>query len=111
MAAMGVRSCLLALSLCLASQAADDSRKPTPSEAQEFQQDFLDFDVNKDEQIDAQEVRAQFKGELDAKELHQFFIDVDQDLSGTISLQEYINYASALQGGDELQKAAAAVTS
>lgn len=34
--------------------------------------DFLDFDLNKDKQIDAQEVRAQFKGELDAKELHQF---------------------------------------
>ena len=62
----------------------------------EFKQDFLDFDLNKDNQIDAQEVRAQFKGELDAKELHQFFLDVDKDLSGTISMDEYIDYAASL---------------
>lgn len=62
----------------------------------EFKQDFLEFDLNKDNQIDAQEVRAQFKGELDGKELHQFFVDVDRDLSGTISLEEYIDYAAAL---------------
>ena len=66
----------------------------------EFKQDFLEFDLNKDNQIDAQEVRSQFKGELDAKELHQFFIDVDQDLSGTISMQEYIDYAAALNSAE-----------
>ncbi|CAJ1377967.1 unnamed protein product [Effrenium voratum] len=79
----------------------------------EFKQDFLEFDLNKDNQIDAQEVRAQFKGNLDAKELHQFFIDVDKDLSGTISLQdmgqtqfvhslqEYVDYAASLNSGGE----------
>lgn len=77
--------------LWLARVQADDS---------EFKQDFLEFDLNKDNQIDAQEVRSQFKGELDAKELHQFFIDVDQDLSGTISMQEYIDYAAALNSAE-----------
>ena len=66
----------------------------------EFKQDFLEFDLNRDNQIDAQEVRAQFKGELDAKELHQFFIDVDKDASGTISLEEYINYAASLHAAE-----------
>ena len=82
-----VRMLLRLWMLWLARVQADES---------EFKQDFLEFDLNKDNQIDAQEVRAQFKGELDAKELHQFFIDVDQDLSGTISMQEYINYAASL---------------
>ncbi|CAE7227456.1 unnamed protein product [Symbiodinium natans] len=72
---------------------AEEPKKATVQEAEEFQQDFLDFDLNKDQQIDAQEVRTQFKGELDSKELHQFFIDVDQDLSGTISLQERQRYS------------------
>ena len=71
--------------LWLARVQADDS---------EFKQDFLEFDLNKDNQIDAQEVRSQFK------ELHQFFIDVDQDLSGTISMQEYIDYAAALNSAE-----------
>ena len=77
--------------LWLARVQADDS---------EFKQDFLEFDLNKDNQIDAQEVPSQFKGELDAKELHQFFIDVDQDLSGTISMHEYIDYAAALNSAE-----------
>ena len=29
----------------------------------------------------------------------RFFIDVDQDLSGTISMDEYINYAASLNHG------------
>ncbi|CAE7216389.1 unnamed protein product [Symbiodinium necroappetens] len=98
---------LLFTALCFsaptaASAQAEEAKQPTAQQAEEFQQapsllqDFLDFDLNKDKQIDAQEVRTQFKGELDPKELHQFFIDVDQDLSGTISLQEYISYASSL---------------
>ncbi|CAE7694848.1 unnamed protein product [Symbiodinium sp. CCMP2592] len=95
---------LLFAAFCFSARAveAEETKQPTAQDAEEFQQapsllqDFLDFDLNKDKQIDAQEVRTQFKGELDPKELHQFFIDVDQDLSGTISLQEYISYASSL---------------
>eukprot|EP00439_Symbiodinium_sp_Y106_P026825 s663_g3.t1 len=89
---------LLFAAFCFSARAVEveETKQPTAQDAEEFQQDFLDFDLNKDKQIDAQEVRTQFKGELDPKELHQFFIDVDQDLSGTISLQEYISYASSL---------------
>merc|ERR1711918_49761 len=71
---------------------ADASEK----ELAEYKQDFLDFDLNKDNQIDAQEVRSQFKGDLDPKELHQFFIDVDKDSTGTVTLKEYIDYAITL---------------
>eukprot|EP00747_Dinoflagellata_sp_TGD_P114151 gnl/TRDRNA2_/TRDRNA2_171874_c0_seq3.p1 gnl/TRDRNA2_/TRDRNA2_171874_c0~~gnl/TRDRNA2_/TRDRNA2_171874_c0_seq3.p1 ORF type:complete len:195 (+),score=32.87 gnl/TRDRNA2_/TRDRNA2_171874_c0_seq3:63-647(+) len=71
-------------------------REPTESETAEYKQDFIDFDTNKDDQIDAQEVRSQFKGNLDPKELHQFFIDADKDGSGTVTLLEYIDYAVTL---------------
>merc|ERR1712196_99931 len=73
-----------------------EAKKPTDSELAEYKRDFIDFDLNKDNQIDAQEVRSQFKGDLDPKELHQFFIDVDKDSSGTVTLQEYIDYAVTL---------------
>ncbi|CAE8674812.1 unnamed protein product [Polarella glacialis] len=82
-----------------ASDVKADEKEASASELAEFQQDFLDFDLNKDDQIDPQEVRQQFKGDLDAQELHQFFIDVDKDLSGAISLGEYVDYAVTLNGG------------
>eukprot|EP00930_Biecheleria_cincta_P097577 TRINITY_DN89282_c0_g1_i1.p3 TRINITY_DN89282_c0_g1~~TRINITY_DN89282_c0_g1_i1.p3 ORF type:complete len:113 (+),score=30.00 TRINITY_DN89282_c0_g1_i1:38-376(+) len=86
------------------AEEAAGKKEVTDAERNEFTQDFLDFDLNKDNLIDAQEVRAQFKGELDQKELHQFFLDVDKDLSGTITLEEYIDYAVNLMaagGSDE----------
>eukprot|EP00933_Yihiella_yeosuensis_P069012 TRINITY_DN75113_c0_g1_i2.p1 TRINITY_DN75113_c0_g1~~TRINITY_DN75113_c0_g1_i2.p1 ORF type:complete len:107 (-),score=31.75 TRINITY_DN75113_c0_g1_i2:80-400(-) len=70
----------------------------------EFKQDFLDFDSNKDGEIDAQEVRAQFKGDLEVKELHQFFIDVDKDKSGTLTLEEYVTYATSLAAAEDASK-------
>merc|ERR550514_1230325 len=72
------------------------TKKPTEAEVAEYKQDFIDFDLNKDDQIDPQEIRAQFKGELDPKELYQFFQDVDKDDTGTVTLQEYIDYAVTL---------------
>ncbi|CAJ1352020.1 unnamed protein product [Effrenium voratum] len=87
--------------LLMVTAAVRRSAAASEQELLEFKQDFLEFDLNKDNQIDAQEVRAQFKGNLDAKELHQFFIDVDKDLSGTISLQEYVDYAASLNSGGE----------
>jgi Ca2+-binding EF-hand superfamily protein len=81
-----------------AQQVASADGQPPIEDAKlsEFTQDFLDFDLNKDDFIDAQEIRTQFKGDLDPKELHQFFLDVDKDNSGTVTLPEYIDYAISL---------------
>mmetsp|Transcript_104989 Transcript_104989/g.208723 ORF Transcript_104989/g.208723 Transcript_104989/m.208723 type:complete len:118 (+) Transcript_104989:71-424(+) len=64
----------------------------------EFKQDFVDVDFNYDNVMDAQEVRAHFtgKGGISNLELYQFFLDSDKDMSGTISLQEYVDYAAML---------------
>ena len=80
------------------SQAVVSDNQPPVEDAKlaEFTQDFIDFDLNKDDFIDAQEIRTQFKGDLDPKELHQFFLDVDKDMSGTVTLPEYIDYAISL---------------
>eukprot|EP00439_Symbiodinium_sp_Y106_P042242 s3811_g5.t1 len=63
----------------------------TAAQMQEFKQDFVD-----DDQMDAQEVRAHFKGGISDVELYQFFLDSDKDQSGDVSLQEYVDYAAML---------------
>eukprot|EP00747_Dinoflagellata_sp_TGD_P162247 gnl/TRDRNA2_/TRDRNA2_179639_c0_seq1.p2 gnl/TRDRNA2_/TRDRNA2_179639_c0~~gnl/TRDRNA2_/TRDRNA2_179639_c0_seq1.p2 ORF type:complete len:105 (+),score=32.46 gnl/TRDRNA2_/TRDRNA2_179639_c0_seq1:111-425(+) len=68
----------------------------TRAQQMEFKQDFIDVDFNKDDVMDAQEVRAHFKGGISTVELYQFFTDCDKDNSGAISLQEYVNYAAML---------------
>ncbi|CAJ1363146.1 unnamed protein product [Effrenium voratum] len=68
----------------------------TAAQMQEFKQDFVDVDFNKDDQMDAQEVRAHFKGGISDVELYQFFLDSDTDRSGDVSLQEYVDYAAML---------------
>merc|ERR1719159_1280027 len=97
---------LVAFVTCEESSTTKDPKEPTlPSntpkpvtnaQLQEFKQDFLDVDFNKDEVMDAQEVRAHFKGGISAVELYQFFMDSDKDQSGSISLQEYVDYAALL---------------
>lgn len=57
------------------------------------------LDACQDGQLDAQELRLQFKTELNAVELHRFFVDADTDGSGTVSLAEYIDYAATLPAG------------
>merc|ERR1712007_403253 len=94
--------CFVFLLLVVCVVADKAAKKPTDSELAEYKQDFVDFDLNKDNHIDAQEVRSQFKGDLDPKELHQFFIDVDKDSSGTVTLKEYIDYAVTLAFRDIL---------
>merc|ERR1719217_510123 len=59
-----------------------------------FQKDFLTLDTNKDELLDMQEMRMKFTSSLSPKELYVFFIDVDKDDSGTLTLKEYIDYAA-----------------
>merc|ERR1719271_2023703 len=92
---LGLWLLLVLHSVASVGAAAETTTKkvPTDSEMAEYKQDFIDFDLNRDDQIDAQEVRSQFKGDLDPKELHQFFIDVDKDNTGTVTLAEYIDYA------------------
>eukprot|EP00930_Biecheleria_cincta_P101355 TRINITY_DN92992_c0_g1_i1.p1 TRINITY_DN92992_c0_g1~~TRINITY_DN92992_c0_g1_i1.p1 ORF type:complete len:112 (+),score=27.75 TRINITY_DN92992_c0_g1_i1:153-488(+) len=68
----------------------------TEAQLHEFKQDFVDVDFNKDDQMDAQEVRAHFKGGITDVELYQFFLDSDKDMSGDVSLQEYVDYAAML---------------
>merc|ERR1719420_1428659 len=87
---------LMLVSFSHVSSVSGTKKQPTESEMAEYKQDFIDFDLNKDQQIDAQEVRSQFKGDLDPKELHQFFLDVDKDGTGTVTLKEYIDYAVTL---------------
>lgn len=71
-------------------------RPVTEAQLAEYKQDFIDVDFNKDDVMDAQEVRAHFKGGISNSELYQFFQDSDKDKSGTITLQEYVNYAAML---------------
>merc|ERR1719183_1050680 len=68
----------------------------TEAQLQEMKQDFIDVDFNKDDIMDAQEVRAHFKGGISNLELNQFFIDSDKDMTGSITLQEYVSYAALL---------------
>merc|ERR1719218_205112 len=75
---------------------ANTPKPVTNAQLQEFKQDFLDVDFNKDDVMDAQEVRAHFKGGISNVELYQFFMDSDKDQSGSISLQEYVDYAAML---------------
>mmetsp|Transcript_52030 Transcript_52030/g.114180 ORF Transcript_52030/g.114180 Transcript_52030/m.114180 type:complete len:88 (-) Transcript_52030:92-355(-) len=84
------------LSAALFVVAVAQDSNPGDAKMAEYKQDFVDFDLNKDDLIDAQEIRTQFQGDLDPKELHQFFIDCDKDDSGTVTLQEYIDYAITL---------------
>eukprot|EP00933_Yihiella_yeosuensis_P023780 TRINITY_DN18497_c1_g1_i1.p1 TRINITY_DN18497_c1_g1~~TRINITY_DN18497_c1_g1_i1.p1 ORF type:complete len:115 (+),score=22.52 TRINITY_DN18497_c1_g1_i1:69-413(+) len=68
----------------------------TDGQMKEFKQDFVDVDFNRDDLMDGQEVRAHFKGGISDVELFHFFLDCDTDMSGDISLQEYVNYAAML---------------
>merc|ERR1712039_967623 len=80
----------------LAAMQLSTPKPVTEAQMMEFKQDFADVDFNKDDVMDAQEVRAHFKGGIANVELYQFFLDSDKDMSGSISLQEYVDYASTL---------------
>eukprot|EP00389_Voromonas_pontica_P005008 GDKH01007481.1.p1 GENE.GDKH01007481.1~~GDKH01007481.1.p1 ORF type:complete len:101 (+),score=23.04 GDKH01007481.1:102-404(+) len=84
--------------LAVSGQAGDEVKANREASAEEFGEhakDFDDFDLDKNEELDAQELRSSFK-DLSPKELYRFFMDVDADSSGTASKQEYINYAVTL---------------
>mmetsp|Transcript_22625 Transcript_22625/g.41674 ORF Transcript_22625/g.41674 Transcript_22625/m.41674 type:complete len:142 (+) Transcript_22625:84-509(+) len=75
---------------------ANTPKPVSDAQLQEFIQDFLDVDFDQNDEMDAQEVRAHFRDGISTIELYQFFLDSDKDASGTISLQEYVNYAAML---------------
>lgn len=62
----------------------------------EHEDDFKYFDINNDGFVDGEEMRVVFveMGDVSAlDEMMQFFEDVDADHSGTISWEEYFQYA------------------
>ncbi|KAJ1610827.1 EF-hand domain-containing protein [Cryptosporidium canis] len=64
------------------------------AELSQFEKEFLEFDLNRDGLIDAQEIRT-IRTAVTLLELHQFFWEIDVDSSGTISLQEYSHFVTA----------------
>merc|ERR1712194_637445 len=68
----------------------------TEGGADQFQKDFKDADLNNDQMLDVQEVRLDFKGELSDVDMYQFFVDADKDNTGTVTMKEYIDYATSL---------------
>eukprot|EP00921_Rhytidocystis_pertsovi_P016857 GHVQ01026535.1.p1 GENE.GHVQ01026535.1~~GHVQ01026535.1.p1 ORF type:complete len:183 (-),score=40.91 GHVQ01026535.1:210-758(-) len=65
-----------------------------PEEMEDYKRDFLEFDLNKDGLIDAYELRMSFQNDkVDHEELFQFFMDVDSDDTGTVTEEEYLDYA------------------
>ncbi|TRY52791.1 Uncharacterized protein CTYZ_00002631 [Cryptosporidium tyzzeri] len=63
------------------------------SELSQTEKEFLEFDINHDGHIDAQEIRI-VRTSVTLQELHQFFWEIDVDNSGTISLHEYSNFVT-----------------
>ena len=73
----------LLLGASVFQQAVAQSASATPNagakssdKMAEYKQDFIDFDLNKDNRIDAQEIRTQFKGELDPKVTRVFDFEI-----------------------------------
>jgi hypothetical protein len=79
-----------------------DSNSFNAQVEEEFEQDFIDFDLNRDNVVDPLEVRSHFQNEVSADELAQFWYDVDLDNSGTITWSEYREYAKQQYGSMEL---------
>lgn len=63
----------------------------TSTETSQIEKEFLEFDMNSDGFIDAQEIRI-VRASVTLQELHQFFWEIDTDNSGTISLAEYSHF-------------------
>lgn len=80
----------------------EDTQSFNAQVEEEFKQDFVDFDLNRDNVVDPLEVRSHFQNEVSADELAQFWYDVDLDNSGTITWPEYREYAKIQYGSMEL---------
>ena len=49
-------------------------------------------------------MQANFRGEVQMREMHEFFKLADIDYDGKVSLEEYIKYASDLTGDSSDKK-------
>lgn len=56
-----------------------------------FRDEFLEFDMNKDGLLDAQEVRK-LHSDVESPEIVHFFANVDLDGTGTVTIDEYLAY-------------------
>ena len=95
---------LLAAAAPAAAQMKDKNGKViTEDDKKEYMKDFNDFDSDGNGSLDAQEVLANFRGEVDPRELWDFFRMADvapQD--GKVGKEEYTRYAADLSaGGDD----------
>jgi hypothetical protein len=72
--------------------------KPVVSNEQreEYTSDFVAFDSDRNNVLDAQEVTANFQGQVKPREMHEFFRTADTNSDGKVSLMEYIDYAAEL---------------
>merc|ERR1719387_1206306 len=63
---------------------------------EEYTSDFIAFDSDRNNLLDAQEVIANFQGAVQSREMQEFFFTADVNNDGKVSLPEYIDYAADL---------------
>eukprot|EP01017_Pseudomicrothorax_dubius_P016627 TRINITY_DN1884_c0_g4_i2.p2 TRINITY_DN1884_c0_g4~~TRINITY_DN1884_c0_g4_i2.p2 ORF type:complete len:115 (+),score=35.64 TRINITY_DN1884_c0_g4_i2:68-412(+) len=73
------------LVLCVA-----DAPTPTEEDVKRYREEFQSYDQNKDGLLDAMEIRASAEG-INDDEVISFFELVDDNDSGSVSFDEYVN--------------------
>merc|ERR1712139_715170 len=63
---------------------------------EEYTSDFVAFDSDRNNLLDAQEVTANFQGQVKPREMYEFFRAADKNSDGKVSLMEYVDYAADL---------------
>jgi hypothetical protein len=63
---------------------------------EEYTSDFVAFDSDRNNLLDAQEVTANFQGQVKPREMYEFFRTADKNSDGKVSLMEYVDYAADL---------------
>jgi hypothetical protein len=84
------------------SKMTDEERAEVTKRSTE--RDFNEFDVNADNELDAQEIAARFGGYLNAIDMFYFFSNADKDHSGTVSFLEYKGYVEAATKEEKEEK-------
>lgn len=83
--------CVVAIYSCIAL-----AKEATEQQLEEYRRDFAEFDLNNDGQIDVMELRFQIGNDLDQSHFRRLVEEIDKDESGTVTMQEYVNYALTL---------------